>query len=101
MAKVYKHDVGTVFLVNTTVDLTLATTHNLIVYKPDGTTATWTGTDTATTKITYTTTTTGSGGSQTWDLDQAGVWSLQAYVVLPSGTWYGETVQFTVFDVGN
>lgn len=88
--KYYVGDVGTEILVDTGSDISSASTLELRVKKPDGTTDTWTGTLDGTDSISYTTV---SG-----DFDQSGEWTLQAYVVLPSWTGRGESVAFTLYD---
>jgi hypothetical protein len=32
------------------------------------------------------------------DLDWAGQWELQAYVVMPTGAWHSDTAQFIVYE---
>ena len=90
-AKVYVGDVGTAIELDTTVDISGASSVAIEVKKPDGTTATWSGTVTGTgnTKIRYVTT--------TGDIDQAGIYFLQAAVTSLSGfTGRGETVRLHV-----
>lgn len=89
--KVYVGDVGTVLLVDTCVDITLATSAKLKVRKPDGTLVEWAGAVYDTTKIRYATVTN--------DLDQAGSYRIQSYVVMPSGTWRGNTATLVVRNV--
>lgn len=86
--KIYVGDIGTEILLDTGVNITTATVHNIKYKKPDGTTGTWTGTVKDFTKISYTV--------QAADLDQAGTYTLQAYVVMV-GYWSGETVTFIVY----
>ena len=70
-----------------------ALTKELIFRKPDGSKLTKTaiyttnGTDG---KIQYVT--------QSGDLDTAGSWNLQAYIVTPSGTWYSSIGSFKVYE---
>ena len=70
-----------------------ALTKQLIFRKPDGTKlikdASYT-TDGIDGKIQYTTI---SG-----DLDTAGAWNVQAYIVTPSGTWYSSVGSFKVYE---
>lgn len=74
------------------VDISTATTMEIIFSKPDGTTVTQTavfvtdGTDGA---IRY--------FSQTGDLDQTGNWKVQGHVILPTGEWYSSISKFKVF----
>jgi len=90
MSKIYQDDVGTVFEVDVGDDLSSATTTDLKVRKPDGTTTTWTGTKdgVVNSQINYT--------IVEDDLDQVGEYLLQAYVVTPTWTGRGETAAFVV-----
>jgi len=97
--EIHKGDIGTVFEVtvkdgDTVVDVSSASTEGskkIRFSKPGGTvveeTATFSsnGTDG---KIRYVTIAD--------DLDTAGVWKWQAYVVLSSGTWNSDVKEFTV-----
>lgn len=92
MSKVFKGDLGTKLVVDTDVDISLATVLKIYYIKPDGTKGSWTGTLEGTDSISYTTTTTS-------DLGQVGLWILQAYVEMSGGKWYGEAVGLNVFDI--
>lgn len=89
--KYYAGDTGTEIIVDTCSDITTATTADLLVEKPDGTVETWSGSVYDTTKIRYIV--------QSGDFDQAGEYFLQAYVVMPGGTWRGNTTSFRVVAV--
>ena len=91
MSKVYKDDTGTVIEVAVGVDISAATTTDIKVKKPDGTTATWTGAvnGAVNTQIDYT--------IVTDDLDQAGGYSCQAYVETATWTGLGETAVLMVY----
>ncbi len=89
--KMYVGDIGTEFIVDCGSDLTGATTTDLRVKKPDGTVETWAAAIYNTNYLKYTIV---SG-----DLDQEGEYELQSYVVLPSWTGRGETVEFTVYSL--
>ena len=70
-----------------------ALTKDLIFRKPDGTKLTKNAsfyTDGTDGKLQYTTI---SG-----DLDTAGSWNIQAYIVMPSGTWYSSVGSFKVYE---
>jgi hypothetical protein len=91
--KVYIGDIGTVILLDTAATLTGGTV-TIKYEKPDGSTGSWNGTiatsaSGANKGISYTTT---SG-----DLNQPGLWKLQAYAVLSGGTWSGVTVPLIVY----
>jgi hypothetical protein len=90
MAKVYKDDVGTDIIVDTGVDISTATTAALKITKPDGTTATLTGSVYNSNYIKF--------ASIASTFDQAGVYLLQAYVVMPAWTGHGRTITFKVYD---
>lgn len=88
-AEVHVADVGTIFEATirdqdgTVVDISAATTKQLLLRKPDGTlltkvaSLTTTGTDG---KMQYTTVAN--------DLDQPGLWRIQGYVVVGAGSWH-------------
>lgn len=88
-AEVHVGDIGTIFLAtitdenNAVVDVSLASTKQLWFKKPD----------TTVTKKTASFTTNGTDGKLQYttiagDLDNAGVWEIQGYVVLAAGTWH-------------
>ena len=89
-------DIGTVIEVTlydsgTVVDVSGATTKQLLLKKPDGTVATKNASFTTNGvdgKLRYTTLAN--------DLDAAGVWELQVYVVLPAGNWKSDVGVFSV-----
>jgi len=94
--EIHLDDIGTVFEVilmddEDVVDISGATTKELIFRKPDGSKATQTadfvtdGTD---------------GGMQyisvADDLDQTGAWNIQAYLVLPGWIGHSDVADFTI-----
>lgn len=85
--KHYIGEVGTDIILETGKALAGATLLNIKYQKPDGTTGSWTGTIDTATKVKYTL----SSG----DIDQAGVWTFQAYVEVAGGKWYGQTARLT------
>jgi len=94
--EIHVGDIGTVLRVTVkdgddAVDVSTATTKTIILEDPSGNNsdkaATFT-TDGTDGKIQYTTV---SG-----DLDERGNWSIQAKVVMPSGTWYSDIYTFEV-----
>ncbi len=89
MGKVYEGDIGTVIELDTGEDISSASTLRIYYTKPSGTTSFWPATLVGTSRLSYTT--------QSGNLDEDGVWSLQAYVVTASGTWRGETVKLRVY----
>lgn len=74
MKKVYVGVVGYKIILNVVIDISGASVRKISYRKPDGTTGQWTAAEESTTSISYTTT-------AITDLDQAGIWSLQSYVV--------------------
>jgi len=90
MSKVYVGDTGTLIELDTGVSLAGATVLEIKARKPNGAAVTWTATASAT-KVRYTT--------LAADIDQHGMWLLQASVTLPSGKWLGETAELKVFPV--
>lgn len=97
--EIHVGDIGTTFLITLTddctnaVDLTGWTTLSVYFEKPD--------------KTSITRTASISGGDPTLglieyatildDLDQAGTWKVQAYVVLPTGSWKSNIDKFKVY----
>jgi len=96
-AEIHKGDVGTVFQVTlldgtTVVDISGATTKQILFQKPNGTTMTKNATfvtDGTDGKLKYTTVAN--------DLDTIGLWKIQARVVLPTGSWHSDTGTFRVY----
>ena len=95
--EIHVGDVGTRFLMvikdtHQIIDISTATTKSMIFTKPGGS------------KLTKTASfvTGGTDGqiyyiSTAGDLDTAGTWQLQAYIVMPVGTWYSDISTFTVW----
>lgn len=92
-------DIGTVFRcsvcdnTSTIINLSSYTSLYLIFQKPDGSTITKDAslyTDGTDGIITYTTV--------AGDLDLAGIWRMQAYIILSSGSWKSNIVKFTVYE---
>ena len=73
---------------DTNIDLSTATTHDIVYKKPDESTGTWTGTVTDTTKIQY--------SVQSGDLDQHGLWRVQAKVTDGGLNGFGDIVLIQV-----
>lgn len=96
--EIHKNDVGTIFTItiydgDSIVDISTATNKQFYFRKPDGTTATVSGTfstNGSDGKLTYTF---GSG-----ELDVDGRWRMQAYLTFPSGNWYSDITTFKVYD---
>ena len=91
MPKIYVGDIGTDIILDTGMDLAGATTLKMKYKKPNAVIGEWTGTVTATTKIKHT--------SLAGELDVAGKWVLQAYVVIAGWTGHGESVNMTVYSL--
>ena len=89
MATPHVGDIGTEFKLNVGIDATDATCTRILVQKPSGEQVQWPATK-ALTFISYVT--------QDGDLDEAGSWQLQSYVVHPDYPWsgYGDIVRITV-----
>ena len=96
--EIHKNDIGTIFRVQiinasgTVVDISGASSKNIYFQKPDGTDITQAGS----------LTTDGTDGLLQYatiaaDLDQVGLWSYQAKVVLGTGTWSSSIIDFDVF----
>lgn len=94
--EIHVGDIGTRFIVTVKdgddiIDISSATTKNLIFRKPDGTLLTKAAsfyTDGTDGILTYSTV---SG-----DLEDDGFWKLQGYLVITGGTWYTDIHDFNV-----
>jgi len=82
-----KGDVGTVIALDTSIDISTASTAEIKYKKPSGATGTWVG-SASDTEVQYTTI---SG-----DINEVGIWSLQAHVVLAAWNGYSSIVDVTV-----
>lgn len=90
MGKIYKDDYNTVIDLDVGEDISAASTYRIYYEKPGGTTGFWAASLQGTSIVRYTTV--------NGDLDEAGVWSLQARVTTASGLWRGETAKLRVYD---
>ncbi len=99
LEEVHKSDIGTTIIITVKdgaaiVDISSATTKNIKIKKPvSSTVLTKTGTfttDGTDGKLQYTTI--------AGDLDEVGVYNVQAYLVLPAGTWNSSIEDMSVFD---
>jgi len=88
--KIYVGDVGTEILVDCVEDISQATKTELRVLKPDKTEVVWLAVIEGATKLKYIV--------QPGDIDQAGLWVVQAYVELPNWKGRGESDYFEVFE---
>jgi hypothetical protein len=88
---VAQKDIGVQFQLNTGINIATATTANIHYRKPSGTTGSFTGATASGTHVVYTTT-------DATQLDEAGVWELQAYVVTPSWTLRGTIAKIRVVE---
>lgn len=90
MGKIYKDDAGTVIDLDAGEDISTATSLKIYYTKPSGATGFWTASLQGTSQLRYTT--------DSNDIDEAGVWTLQALVANLSGSWRGESVKVRVYD---
>ncbi len=90
MNKVYKGDVGTEIVLECDDDISSAVALEIHVQKPDGSMTSWPATLKGTTQL--------SRYTAVGDLDQSGVYRLQAGVTLPSWSGRGEVVALVVYD---
>ena len=79
-------DIGKKIILTVGVDISAATTRRIIYRKPNGKTGYFTASQETTTSISYTTT-------AVTDIDEAGGWQFQAYVVTSTWTQYGTIVR--------
>lgn len=87
--KIYVGDIGTIIEVDCIIDISGATVGNVLIEKPDGSTATWTATVTGTLLKCVT---------EAGDLSVPGVYTAQAYVEIYPTKVKGESASFTVYD---
>ncbi len=95
--EIHVSDIGTILRNtikndNVVVDISTATTKNILLKKPAGSLLTKAGvftTDGTDGQLEYVTI---SG-----DLDESGVWQIQAYIVIGSGEWHSDIKEFSVF----
>lgn len=90
MSKTYVGDYGTVFTVNCGEDISAATVTQINIKKPGGSEIDWTASIYGTNYLQYT--------IQDGDLDESGVYKVQAALTLPSWKGLGETDTFTVYE---
>lgn len=91
MGKIYKNAIGVDIKVSTGKTMSGATLMQLLVKKPDGTEVVWTTTTASGTTIIYKT----AAG----DLNQSGVYVIQAYVEWGDvSKHYGEATTFKIFE---
>lgn len=96
--EIHKGDIGTILRRtlmdgDVVVDISSATTKNILLHNPYGVLKTKAGvftTDGTDGALQYTTIAA--------DLDVVGRWRLQAYIVMPSGSWHSDISDFQVFD---
>ncbi len=95
--EIHEDDIGTTLRTTikngaAVVDISGATTKDIKLKKPAGTVLTKPGvftTDGTNGQLEYVTV---SG-----DLDEDGVWEIQAHVILPAGNWHSDIKEFSVF----
>jgi hypothetical protein len=91
MAKIYVGDIGTVFSVNVGVTVASATSYLFKVTKPSGAIQDWTCTVDSTTSFKY--------AVKYGDLNEDGIYHLQAYATYPDWSGRSETIDFEVYDL--
>ena len=88
--KVYLGDIGTILRLDTNVDLTDVLVTKIKAMKPDGTTVVEYDAEVhGTTEVQYI--------FALGDIDQTGVWLVQAYIEINDWKGLGETAEFTVY----
>ena len=105
--KVYVGDVGTLLVLDTNEDISTASTTEIRVKKGDGTIATWNAhkdiiapIDTSVIEYSTQSYTDPVTSVVTYDLNCAGIYKVQVYIILPTGwSGLGETAEFQVYDV--
>lgn len=86
---IYKDDIGVKIVLETDIDISAYTTIEIHYRKPGGDSGTWTATiESGNTSLSYT--------SVSGDINEAGTWRLQAYVITPTWTQHGEIARMNV-----
>jgi hypothetical protein len=88
MSKIYIGDVGTEIILDCGVSLADASLLEIRAKKPSGAAVAWPATLEAPNSLKHV--------ILSGELDESGVWALQAYVVTPTWSGRGETVRMTV-----
>lgn len=102
MTKHYVGEAGTVLLFDTGILVGSASNKYIYYRKPDGTTE---GTFSASVYSSYSLLAKEIGTYflshtlVTTDFDQPGEWRFQAWIAAVDGTWWGELVKYTVYDL--
>ena len=89
MSKIYVGDTGTEIVLDTGSPIIGASVVQVRARKPSGAIALWVGVVVEVNKIRYTT--------LVGDINEQGIWKLQAYVATPLWTGLGETLEIKVF----
>lgn len=92
MGKTYVGDVGTRITLTLGEDASTATVRTIKYEKPNGSVGGWDAELGADNESIYYDTASAD------DLDQAGTWTLESYVEMPTGKWHGERVRLRVYD---
>ncbi len=89
--KVYVGDTGTKIKLDAGEDISTQTTLKIKYKKPSGSTGEWVASVEDTNYAVYTTISN--------DLDEAGIWKFQIYIVLPTWEGHGETLSERIYDL--
>lgn len=90
MDKIYVSSLGVTIIVETDIDLTNATEVSLLVRKPNSGDVVWSADKYETTKMAYL--------LQAGDLNERGIYKIQAKAVFADKTLYGSTLPFRVWE---
>lgn len=84
MSNIYKGQTLLTIKLETGLDISSATVKKINYKKPDGTIGSWTASADGTTKLSYSITAN--------DINQVGIWKMQAFVTIAGKDAYGDTV---------
>lgn len=93
MGRVHKEQSNIVLTLDTYIDQSTATDTRIYYIKPGGTKSYWDATVVSTTKLRFSSFTTST-------LDEAGVWKIWTYSVLPNGVSKGEVFEWDIYEEG-
>lgn len=89
--KIYKGDIGTKIKINVGENIVTATIRKIKYKKPSGITGEWNALLEGTNYMYYITIAN--------DINEKGIWLVQAYIELPDWKGHGETANFIVYDL--
>jgi hypothetical protein len=90
MSNVFKGQTLLTVKLETGLDISLASVRQILFKKPDGTKGAWIASADGLTKLSY--------DVSTNDIDQVGIWKMQAFVTISGKDGFGDTVEINFKD---